>query len=346
MAIPLIIGGALAAIGGIAGLGAAVDRKEAKETLERAQWWLDKHQKDMEKARKQTNSTLENLGRVRIEAEASQIARFLQLYSKIGKVDFRQIDGRMGRLSSGELQEMRLASSRAIEISDVGLNKLGEGVLAGVGAAGTAMFIATNFGVASTGTAITALSGVAATNATLAWLGGGAVGAAGGLGMAGGMVALGGLVAGPALAVIGFAAAGKAAEELTRAKRKEAEIDVICEQIKAGIDLLTMIDLRSVEIGEAIQQIAKRMDPIMDRVDAMLAEKAKRRPNAFSRFLGKKDSMSLQNFSEDEKVSVVMMASLAKALNDLLRVQVLEEDGSLNEESEQVVDQSRQLLAA
>lgn len=343
MPIPIILGG-IAAFGALAGGKAAIDNRKAKSTLESAQSWLEYHQKKMEAARETTNSALEGLGKVRIMTEAHTIAQFVELYGKVKKIEAKKINHKVGNLSPSALSEMRVASTKAAELADFGIDQLGKGVAAGIGAAGTTVGLITQFGVASTGTAISSLSGAAATNATLAWLGGGSL-AAGGGGMAAGAAALGGLVAAPALAVIGFAAASKAAKALTAAKEKEAEIDVICEQIQAGIALLTTIDVRCAEIGKAISMLSRRLDRQMQQVSAWISERENRRPSFFKRLFGAKDPMSYGNFTPEEQNQFNSMVVLGMALNQLLRVPVMAEDGSLTQESQTVLDAAKTHVA-
>lgn len=334
MAIPLLIGGALALFGGIAGINAMVDKETAKETIDDAKDRLDGAKKRMEKARITTNDALEDLGRLRITTEASSIARFVEAYSKVKALNYKDLDHRKHRISSSQLKEMSLTSNKAIELTMTGVEALGQGVLAGIGSAGSAVMLATTIGTASTGTAIGTLSGAALTNATLAWLGGGSL-AAGGMGVAGGAIALGGLVAGPALAVIGFISAGQAAKELTEAKKKAAEVDIICEQIDSGIALLECIEMRIAEIACTINNVDRLLIRELIQVETWLAERAAK--SSKEGFLGKifkaQDPLAYTNFSAAQQQQFDRMLQFAIALNQLLRIQVLEEDGSLNQET-------------
>lgn len=172
------------------------------------------------------------------------------------------------------------------------LKGLAKGLNAGVVTASAIYGLSAVIGTASTGTPIATLSGAAATNATLAWLGGGAL-AAGGGGMALGTAVLGGLVAGPALLVTGFFVNSKLEEFKTEVAIKTAQMDVAEAEMRKQIAEFDAIHAQINELQKAMNQNQTALRNALAYAD----------PNKL----------------ED----VYMVAKLAKALAELLNINVI-----------------------
>lgn len=333
MPIPIVLGAlalGTAALGVKKGLDAKSNFDTASSVVRRADENLEAAKARLERRRSVTQANLEALGCTKLEVESDIMGRFLSYYRRMRNINYKNlvVNGINLQVTTDELKQMEATSLQAKELAKVGFDAIGAGVLAGWGAS----TIATTVGVASTGTAIGGLAGAAATNATLAWLGGGAL-SAGGLGMAGGMAVLGGLVTGPALAVIGFAAAAKSEEALTQAYGRAAQVNVIVEQIENGIALLTAIDERSNEIRNVIRRLRMRVKPVLDQVEELLVSKLDLSdPSA---------TYDYRELNDTEKSRFDRMVLMAMAMNKLLKVNLLNEDGSLNPESEVALDSVR-----
>ena len=203
MPLPLLAWAAIA-LGGagvVKTIDAAVDNDNAKEINRDANRIVDEAKARINSCKDASGESLKALGAKKVFVLDNGIKQFLDLFTQLKNVDFRNTPGldEFVRIDAQDLSGLREMSSLA-------------GSFAGGTAAGTVAGALTAFGAysgvmalgtASTGAAISGLAGAAATNATLERLGGGSL-AAGGMGMAGGMAVLGGLVAAPALAVLGL----------------------------------------------------------------------------------------------------------------------------------------------
>ena len=183
MPLPFILG-ALAIGAGAVGVKKGIDAHEknnqAKRIYDNAKFMHEESKKNLEKARKLTNNSLENLGKLKLDVMSNNINRFVRAFSQIHNIELSTSRGieelRRLNISKEELEEMKKMVNFSLEMSLGVAQGSVAGGLAALGAYGGAM----TFGVASTGTAISGLAGAAATNATLAFLGGGSL-AAGGL---------------------------------------------------------------------------------------------------------------------------------------------------------------------
>lgn len=370
MPIPFIIGGAALA----AGLFGAKKGLDAKKNYARAKSIVDDAVNEFETAKDcldaekdRASQGLKNLGVVRLEAEGTLLKRFVSVVKPINHVTHKpiMIGGSQVHLEAPDITAMELSSYKAADLLKDGVGALSSGVLTGIGAGG----LASSIGVASTGTAIGSLSGVAATNATLAWLGGGSL-AAGGMGMAGGAVVLGGAIAGPVIAIMGVSAAKKSEKALTEAFQRESEIYEAIEQVRNGITALSGIYSRTQELKNVILEVSERFDSVLVQAEAMIkgkqtklhevqvaAEQARqmyKRKNVFmrllDRLLGRKPDFSFANpldfgnFTDREKSLYTVLASFGYALNALLRVQVIDDNGIVTQESDQVISEGKTLL--
>jgi hypothetical protein len=371
MPLPLLIGAAAigsALFGAKKGLDAKANYKKAKSLIEDATSDLEAVKSRLDNQKKRTNSSLENLGKVRLTHEGQLMKRFVDMAQRVNQVSYRPITlgASKVQISAPELKEIELSAYQAADLMKDGAGALSSGVLAGVGAGG----LATTFGVASTGTAIGSLTGVAATNATLAWLGGGSL-AAGGMGVAGGTAVLGGVIAGPVLLAMGFAAAKKSEKALTEAFEQEAEIREAIEQVENGITVLSAITERAEELRGVIDGVARRFaatlslaeqavsarqaqrDVLQAEADRKKAEYAAKSAISkfFARLKGQKggeftfsDPLDFDNFSETEKATYTTATSFGYALNNLLKIKLLDDDGDLTRESATAITEGGALL--
>lgn len=321
MAIPLIIGGIVAVIGGAAGAGAYLSAKEKKEQALKIYESKSKQQDDvgqrLENAHKYTTQKSEELGLLKLNIQKNELAQFLVLYERLGALNITDYlkDKFEYEITPQEIREMARVSMNAAEILNSGVKSLTAGALAGAGVYSAVM----TFGAASTGTAISSLSGVAASNATLAWLGGGAI-KAGGLGMAAGAYTVAFWVAGPALLVAGAFADSKAEKALTEAKQFEADVDIACEKMKSEIALLATITTRCNEFISVLNLLKSRIKPALDLLDSIITklEKNKAKP------------------SNEQLKSIHITLLLAKSIKDVMNTSIVNSDGEINSASKNI----------
>ena len=204
-------------------------------------------------------------------------------------------------------------------------------------------------GMASTGTAISSLSGAAATNATLAWLGGGSL-ASGGLGMAGGTAVLGSVMAGPVLLVMGYLAAGKSEEALTKALTHSAEIDKAVEQLASMSVALDAIDTRTQELARVLQTLDERFQAAANRVSRMVG-RVRRDREAIYLDEGRPlpEGLATQkieyvNLSDKDQSSFNVMIALGSALYRVAKVEILDSEGRVTDKSAKTIEEMQHLL--
>lgn len=325
--IPVLLGGAAlasAAFGAKKGYDAYNDSQEAKEYGERSERLSGKIQTKLDSARRSTNATLEELGRLQMDIVNGTIDRAVKLISKL-KIERSSLSNR-GQVQYGEIGKFVTNVHNFRIAIDGMLASAGGGALAGFGAFGAVGSLAT----ASTGTAIGGLSGVAATNATLAWFGGGSL-AAGGLGMAGGMAVLGGVVAGPAIAIGGWFMASIAEEKKEKARSLYRLVQTWDEYADGEIECLEHIRNRCNEKREALKELDKKLDENLEMMYAMFEEY----------------NFSLRAFPNPDKALELVDTAIyqpAQAINKLIDAPILSKDDEITQELQKHQNDGQQII--
>jgi hypothetical protein len=158
----------------------------------------------------------------------------------------------------------------------------------------------------------------------------GALAAIGGLGVTGGMAVLGGLVAGPALAVMGFVAGAKAAENkeaaysnLAKAREYEEEVEtmrVLCKAIRMRANMFELLLVR--------------LDAILVPFTEQLAHIIQKRGEDYTQY------------KEKEKAVVKASLAVAKAMKTVLDTPILTETGELTEQSRALIAPTQSTIKA
>ena len=285
-------------------------QKSNEEIVKSSEWALNE-------ARRSSCNSIKNLGKIKMDIYKISLKKFLRIYSKIQNVSFvDNIELENFKPGKKDFNEFKQVSYETIDyIEKAGISGIAGGSLLAMGAYGGVMSAAGGLAVASTGTAIGSLSGAAATNATLAWLGGGSL-ASGGLGMAGGMAVLGGLVVGPALAIGGVVLSHQAEKELYAAKNNKDKA------LKYQAEVATIIlKLNSiVKYAEQINDLLKRLDEYFS--------KQIREMVAVIDFWG----CDYSKLDSKRKKVIYKTALFAKTIKSVLEINLLTEDGNLNNE--------------
>lgn len=332
MPLPLILAGAalLAGGAGVAGMiSAASDNSKAEDLVKHAKARFDEAEGGLRKAGQATNSVLAELGKTKLHTSTTLLKRVVTIADRVhvGKNQMKHAKIRGIEFTPETVVDMKAASIKATDILATGAASLTTGALAGVGALGVASAI----GTASTGTAIGALSGAAASNATLAWLGGGAI-SAGGAGVAGGTAMLGGIVAGPILAVIGFAAAKHAEENLTQATDYAAKVDIAIEKIKTAAFKTKSIEARTRQISMVIGRLSERLNPLLENMEAVLD----------SRNPGK---VSYGELASHEHSLYKTVLAFGSALYQVMEVDVIDELGEVTQASAKIIQEANEAMS-
>jgi len=320
MPLPLLFIGVAAATGSL-GVGksikAGIDayntkkiNKSANELVQDSTDWLNSQ-------RLACSRSLSKLGEEKLFVLNTSITQFLDTFTQIKNVDFRDSEGldelKKLHFDEHDFIELRAMVNFAGSVAGGAVAGTAGGALVAFGAYGAAQALA----FASTGTAIASLSGAAATNATLAFFGGGSL-AAGGLGMAGGTLVLGGLVAGPALMVMGFVAGVAAKKNLEKAYTNRAEAIQIAEQL----------DTASLQC-EAIRRRTYMFYNLLARLDAYFLPLIYKMEDIF-----KTEGDDYRQYSNDSKKVIASCASIAVTIKSVLDTPLLTDQGLLTESSE------------
>ena len=321
--IPILIGMAVAGVGGAGlatGLGGVSDMKKAAELGERAERRHRRHKDLLEECRERTSDEAASYGKRKIEVRTTSFKRLVEVMTIIGRRCSQQD---LHALSGVEAHIDVIEGFRAqyLEAETTLRGLLVAGVASSAAAPATYMAVGL-VGAASTGTAIGSLSGAAASSATLAWLGGGAL-AAGGWGMAGGAVVLGGIVAAPALLVGGFALAVQGEKALTKAVEYEASVERAVDQMDGMMAVLRQVRNRVNELSMLLDALDRRLDPLLCSLESVASY------------------FDIQNAAHMQLLRESMQ--LAMGLSEIMKVPVLDEQGSVSVGSGQVVAKYRLL---
>lgn len=323
MPLPLLFIGVAAATG-MFGIGntvkAGVDAKNAKRINKSANELVQEATDYLNAQRHACGNSLTNLGSEKIAVLNGTISDFLDVFTQIKNVDFRESEGldELQRLHIDEKEfvELRKMVNFAGNVAGGAVAGTAGGALVAFGAYGAAQALA----FASTGTAISALSGAAATNATLAFFGGGSL-AAGGLGMTGGSLVLGGLVAGPALLVMGLIAGKAAKKGLDQAYTNRAEAVQIAAQLNTASLQCETIRRRTYVFYNLLARLDTYFMPLIYKMSDIV----------------KAEGDDYSKYSADSKKVIASCASVAVSIKSVLDTPLLTDDGLLTEASEGTV---------
>lgn len=330
MPLPLLFIG-IAAATGLAGAGktvkAVVDNTNANKINTAANEGVDNARKRLEQQRGAVAQSLEKLGEEKLQILAGTVTSFVSAFEKIKNIDFTSSVGleelEKLHIDQKDFEELKELGNFAIQVAGGVTAGAAGGVLTAIGAYGAAQ----TFAAASTGTAIASLSGAAATNATLAFFGGGSL-AAGGLGMAGGMMVLGGLVAGPALLVMGLITGAKSQEKLDQALINKAQAEEIMEALHVASDQCSAIRRRAYLFYSLLAHLDTYLLPLVWQMEDIIA----------------KEGTDYRTYSPESKKVIMAAASNAGSVKAVLDVPILTDDGSLTEQSGEIVDKIGKLL--
>lgn len=320
MPLPILFIGVAAATGGL-GIGktikAGVDANNAKQINKSANEIVESSTDWLNAQRLACGNSLRQLGEEKLYILNSTITEFLNTFSKIKNVDFRESEGleelKKFHVDEKEFVELKSMATFAGSLAGGAVAGTAGGALAAFGAYGAAQALA----CASTGTAIASLSGAAATNATLAFFGGGSL-AAGGLGMAGGTAVLGGLVAGPALMVMGFVAGHAAKKDLEKAYTNRAEALQIAAQLNTAALQCETIRRRTYMFYNLLARLDSKFLPMIYKMEDIFAA----------------EGDDYRRYSVESKKAIASCASIAVSIKTVLDTPILTDDGLLTDTSE------------
>jgi hypothetical protein len=317
--IPIVLGAAAlgsAALGVGKGVSGVSKMQKAEKIGKNAKKRYETAKERAEQEWKTTQQLAEEYGQLQIDVKIRTIGRLIAFIERIGQKgsqDKRFLEGLEG-FSIEDIKAYKAEALKAHKIAMGGFKAVGAGVVAGQGT----LTMVGLLGTASTGTAISGLSGAAATNATLAWLGGGSL-AAGGGGMALGAIVLNGIIAGPALAVTGFVLAGEGEKKLTNAQEYQSKANAEIAKIEEAQDLLKQIKNRVIELKNLVEHLNNRAVLALNELES----------KPFDR---DRDAAKFQK-----------LRSLVKAMSEILKTPILDDQGNLNPSTKNLREKYRYL---
>lgn len=296
-------------------------RIKLKKINHTADYVYNNAREELEISKEQAQQNLENFGRAKLHIHENSLKEFIEIFSKIKNVQINDFAKDDFKFNIKEF--IKTLDSVCIDFAKLtggGIASLGAGALAGIGVYGSVGLLAS----ASTGTAIASLSGAAATNATLAWLGGGSL-AAGGFGMAGGMAVSGGIVAAPVLAVGGFLYAKNAEKTLHDANSNLSKAQTIAKEFQTA-KIVT----------DAISEILTHTLQIIEQIDEKLIKELQTLKLIVIR------ENDYNKYSTGEKEYLLFIVNLVKVLTGICKLNVLTEDGVVNQEFKKAIEFAQQ----
>ncbi len=313
----------------VSGVQGIQDRKKAKLIIQKAKYQMERYQKLLEAQERMANSRLESIGKIKLQIVNDTIVPFMGyielLKQKTKGSEFETLSS--VSISHDEYVEMQDigATAGSILSGAITVGSLGALALTGVPTAVTG--IVSMVGTASTGVAISSLSGAAATNATLAFLGGGSL-AAGGGGMAAGEALLSsitaGVTGGVTLLATGLFVSYIGKKSLRKAEEYAYDVTEACITIQASIDFLS-------QLIECVNEQVNVLAGLHKRVK--------------ERFLYLRPLLS--DFDSDDMYQAEVFQTcglLCKAIGEIVRVPILEENGQISEDAKLIVNKAKQLI--
>ena len=310
--ISIIVGvGVGVGVGVVKGVKGIVNISKAKKIGKAAQKRHKRALSEVNARRDQVSTRAQSYGRYLITlqkgtlTEMSSLLEALQKKTRIGTLKI-PLDA---ELQVETLEEFR---QQVLDPPEDVAGVLGA-VGAGAAASSSTVGLVGLLGTASTGAKIAALSGAAAKNATLAWLGGGSL-AAGGGGMAAGTIVLGGITIAPALVVAGFMLARKGEKALTQARAYEAKQDKKIAKLGKTKAYMGKIIQRIQELHSLAKELNRYTRNAMAKIN----------PGTFN----PESDLAMKDLTT--------VLQLGRALTEIMRTPIMNEDGDINVGSHQV----------
>ncbi len=298
----------------VTGFQAYQDSNKAKALQENAEARYEEVRRETNRRRKILNDKLGRLAHIRLSSVKELLGTFIALLkdmqqkNKDKQYDFLEsIDIKTEKLQ--EMEQLQMSASTMLKTTVLS-GLAGGAALTGVPVAVTSAVGA--LAAASTGTAIAELSGVAATNATLAWLGGGTLVAGGGGVVAGTAVltAITGAATGiAAIAMAGLIASAHFSKKLTAAKAYASQVGKAVAQMQRAWVVMDGIGERVQELGELTGKIRERTLTELRYLVPLAAD------------FDTQDEYQIETFQR--------CGLLARAVGDLARIPIIDENGEM-----------------
>lgn len=332
MPLPLLIPIVLAGTAGAAGVvkfgKGIVNFNQAKKINERANLLINDTKYALNKARKECNKSLAELGEAKINILNEGISRFIAAFERIKNYEFDDtaILNDLGSfiIDKAGFTQLKNGANYATSIASGLLTGSVSGAMVAYGAYSS---VALMGATASTNITIASLSGIAAQNATLAWLGGGTL-ASGGGGVAAGSMVLGGIALAPALLIGGLIINAKGTKALNEAKANEAKANQAAKQLNVARTLCNGITNRSKMFIDLLDKLNKIFLPLVTQMEETI----------------KVSGTDYSTYNTEQKHGIAKAYAIAGAIKSILDTPILTKEGQLTSESGKVVKEIKQLI--
>ena len=313
------------------------DRKEALALRQNVENKYENAKANYECAEKRAKDIICELGKVRLNSLKNTVGRFLvylkDLEQRNKEKSYEILDDiQIPQDAVNELENLEISASTALAgAAAAGAMGTVAAFAAASGASSAVTSVVVSFASASTGTAIASLHGAAATNATLAVLGGGTL-ANGGGGVAGGAALLGtigttaGVIVGgaAALAVAGLIVSHHYSKKLTEAKEYEKDVEIAIEKMKSAEVVLEGIRSRAEELKNVTESLERRASIELDYLEPLVPD---------------------FDFKNEFYTKIFQKCGLlVKALGEIAKTPLLEDNGEVSSASEKIILKTHTLL--
>lgn len=328
MPIPLLLAGA-AAVAGAVGLAGHKDAKETNERAERmcleAQELYEDTKVSLNKSKDNMEKALLNLGKTKKNTLETSISQFIKCYQRIKEIDFKESTG------LSELSKMEISSNDIIELINMS-NIYDSSIKSGAAGAATGTIIA----LAANGALPIIASSLGTAGTVLAM---GEVGMAASL--AGSALSVGAAltplasIAAPVVLFTGISASLKADENLEKARTMYSQATAASEKMKI-----------SQRLCEAVADKSDMFDTLLVELDGIFSECTDLLDGVTRKKMGvfKNKKVSFNKLTTEEKELLMVTGALAKAVKTVIDTPMLNEDGTLSFQSEQVYNDVKKEL--
>lgn len=325
MPLPLLLGLGAAAIGIGGHLSAKETNEKAQELADEAKEMYDSAKESLDREQFRSKSALSSLGYQKKEVLEGTVQRFLKSYERIKNVELKDTAG------LEEIKKFSINPHEALELremADIYEKALSSGAAGAVTGAAVALAANGTLGL-MTGELAAAGSALLAGNIGVATsLAGGA------LSFGAAMTPLAAIAA-PVVLFTGISSSIKADENLEKAQTMYAEAELAVEKMKISETLCIAISERS----EMFERLIKKLDRPFLECTIMLESLVHKKTGVF-----KGKIVDAQKLTQEEMELIAVTRSLAGAIKAVLDTPILNANGNLAEESEEMYEKMQRTL--
>ena len=330
MPIPFLLAGAsiLAGAIGVTGhISAKETNEKAMRKAEMAEELYDASKVSFEKVKSNMEDHFLSLGNTKKEILETSINRFVEDYKKIKNINFNNSSGIY------EISNLQISSNDVVELTNI-VDIYSTSALSGAAGAATGALV----GLAANGT-LPIVAGALKTAAA-----GVAIGEIGGaVSLAGSALSLGAVatplasIVAPVVLFTGISASSKADENLSKAEAMYSKARAASEKMKLYEDICNAAATKS----DMFKVLLTELNEIFSQCVALLNDTVRMRSVQF-----RGNQIPFDELSIEEKNLLMVTGSLAKAVKTVIDTPILDENGKISPESEEVYEEISTKLPA